>query len=570
MTLGISRLTEEAALTRNVRLASHLERLLETFPGVGSSSNRSSKATLLVATEHRGDVVSVTLLGYPAPEGAPGLPFLSEATQAFATAGELAYALQLGRSGEALHRRPTSALVLEHVAPHPPPQRLDGASFGGAFFLTEFARLAGLEIPGSVVVLAQVEQAGQLAPVSDFSEKVGMLLRHAPSVRNIYVALHQSIEPELRAAAENTNVRFVALRTVADLAATVFQASIVSGLNQAQRVALIDRLFFASVGPVSHQVVWAAKRTLAEQLAAAPLEGQTSAKLTFVRAVANRRERGQDGSQLAGAESLLSELPRELALLVAAHVVQEAAIFPDIEGADELCGEAAALLAGARTLLDCSPSELKLRGALARRELLYGSPAVAFETNLALAQAWFAIRPDEASYPISQLFRCASIAPEEAQRGGWMKQAEATVVAWRSAGGWNRSGDDFIRLESVRAALLLGMPVDTRALIDLVNDTHRMPTVRIAAAFFVAVARGIEGGRQQDPLAHLKQSSLLSESEFAEKTAAKRLWVSLCAARPTVASEPDEVALSPGLRSWLDAFPSRSLRWRLTAAPWGW
>ena len=50
MSLGICRLTEEAALTRNARLSSHLERLLETFPGVASSSNRSSKATLLVAT----------------------------------------------------------------------------------------------------------------------------------------------------------------------------------------------------------------------------------------------------------------------------------------------------------------------------------------------------------------------------------------------------------------------------------------------------------------------------------------------------------------------------------------
>ena len=238
MSLGISRLAEEAALTRNARLGRHLERLLEAFPGVAAGSDRSSKATLLVATEHRGDAVSVTLLGYPAPQGAPELPFLSEATQAFATAGELAYALQLGRTGDALHRRPTSALMLEHEAPHPPPQRLDGASFGGAFFLTEFARLAGLEIPGSVVVLAQVEQAGQLAPVSDFSEKVGMLLRRAPSVRSIYIALHQAVEPDLRSAAERAGVRLIAMRTVADLAAAVFQASIVSSLDHGQRVAL--------------------------------------------------------------------------------------------------------------------------------------------------------------------------------------------------------------------------------------------------------------------------------------------------------------------------------------------
>lgn len=570
MSLGISRLAEEAALTRNARLGRHLERLLETFPGVAAGSGRSSKATLLVATEHHGDAVSVTLLGYPAPLGAPELPFLSEATQAFATAGELAYALQLGRTGDALHRRPTSALMLEHEASHPPPQRLDGASFGGAFFLTEFARLAGLEIPGSVVVLAQVEQAGQLAAVSDFSEKVGMLLRRAPSVRSIYVALHQAVEPDLRSAAEIAGVRLIAMRTVADLAAAVFQASIVSSLDHGQRVALIDRLFFASVGPVSHQVVWAAKRTLAEQLAAAPLDEQTSAKLTFIRAVSNRRERGQGGSQLEGVELLLKQLPRELGLLVAAHVVQEAANYTDIEGAEELCSAAADLLDGERNLHDCSPSELKLRGALARRELLYGSPAVAFGTNHALAQAWFSIRPDEASYPISQLFRCAATAPVEAQRGGWMRQAEASVVAWRSAGGWTRFGDDFVRLESVRAALLLGMPVDTRALIDLVNDTHRMPTVRIAAAFFVAVARGVESGTQRDPLEHLKQSSLLSDREFEQMGAAKELWVRLCASGLALVSETHEVGLSPRLRGWLDAFPSRSLRWRLSTAPWGW
>ena len=151
-----------------------------------------------------------------------------------------------------------------------------------------------------------------------------------------------------------------------------------------------------------------------------------------------------------------------------------------------------------------------------------------------------------------------------------MKQAEASVVAWRSAGGWTRFGDDFVRLESVRAALLLGMPVDTRALIDMVNDTHRMPTVRIAAAFFVAVARGVEGVTQRDPLEHLKQSSLLSESEFEQMGAAKELWVRLCASGLALVSETHEVALSPRLRGWLDAFPSRSLRWRLSTAPWGW
>jgi len=577
MSVCVSALAESAALSQSPALMARVDRLLGRFPGLSEESNRSALSTLLVSTEERDGEVWASLLGYPAPAGAPGLPFLAEATQAFANAADLASALQLRWVSDLARRKPESAMLLEHDAPHAPPVRLDGASFGGAFFIYEFARLAGLQVPGSVVALACVEQGGQLAPVSHFREKLEALLRRAPAVRTIYTALYQleglpgDDSGAIQELTLSHGVVIAPRATVAELADDIFGEKVASALGASERDSLVSRLFFSSLGPVSHQVVWSAKMSLAGRLGQAPLAPLTATKLAFVRAVASRRERGADGGSLDELGALMGALPRELALQVAAHGVQDATTYAnDGDDAVAFCAAAATLVGVSRPLSEMSPTELKVLGALARRTLIYGDATEAFERNEALARAWFEIRPEEASYPLSQLYRCIAVAPEMASASGWYDRAEEVVRGWRACGGWHRSGADFIELEAARANLFAERRVQVQGLVEIARDPNRSPTVRIAAAFYRSVALLMDRASASADLERLRGSSLSRVTDLQELSAARDLWLSACRARGGLVLLPENSGVSSRLRNWLSAFPEQSLRWQLATAPWGW
>jgi hypothetical protein len=317
------------------------------------------------------------------------------------------------------------------------------------------------------------------------------------------------------------------------------------------RARILRHAFDTALNPSTPNDYWGCLAELAPILFAAPSVGPVERlRVEVVRDVASRRIKGSFDPAAARAwhNELLPQLPRESALLVAAHACQQASEFgvpPLHESRD-----AAQKLLGGVAPRDASPNALRLMGSVARIEIALGEFAAAVETNRRLLDAWRELSPDEASFPLTELFRIAATldSPELFEEACATRDRIA-----RSAGFTARSGV-FLCVWGAHAAQLLRHslrqgPPEADRLAAIANDRRLSAPVR-ARAWRLATALG---GRPPEPakvdlsLSRLVANVVANPNDHASIVAL------------TAHARVQEVASLPAYRAAIEAVDGRRL-----------
>lgn len=554
MNLRLTSLRATLALHGSQRYRQLLSAVEGAYPALsGDQGHAANATTLLVAV----DAAGTTLLGYPGWSGLPSIALRSDTHAAWHRAHTLAARMTLSSiPDEALSFHPT-AVVLDRTGASDAPRHFEGVSFGAAFFLAEYARLGALKVPSDLVVLATLEPDGRLGPVESLNEKFEALREVAHGVRRVVVSRAQGPSEPV------AGVDLVVCSDAAELVALAFSEQVVRSIaaRPATMNAVVERLFFDTFNTTDRHVVWRMVKDITAELSAHPaMAPETRDRLRFVRAVALRRGSQQpEPGMPEWSTALVEASPPEIGRLVAAHLVQQSVWSSDLEERRFVRDMAESLVA-AQPARDCSPNELRLRGALARLDLREGREDRAFEANREIGLGWLDLAPEEASFPISQLYVAAAVGTPD-QFEARMKQADGLRTRWTESSGASAAGRAHIALQRARSLCLQGKEQRIApAELEAIRSSPLLdPAVRLRAAFFLAV---VVPNHRDIWLAWMQEQAVHHSPSLDALLAAVEVW--------STAARSDCEALLPrlshSLRAWLAQREGRSLRWVLATA----
>ena len=337
----------------------------------------------------------------------------------------------------------------------------DGPSFGLGFYLALAGRAFGLPVPGDLVASAAIDAFGCVLPVHHIAAKLEGL--HHAGISRLLVAQKQQVPQNTR------GVEVIRAGNAHEALRTAFGGELASHLfppdaSEQQRQHVVASYFrSAFLGRNRVAVEW---KPIADgaQIAAQTwnLNRDDKARLGFAAAVA-RRHADNLPSTLLPPATWIESLPGTQRIEAAAHYVQCAS--------DTGSPEADVIAALRKRWLgepdDDGPEQLKLRGALARYDMLRGED----HARTALVQSEIACRgwivrlmEDEATYPIAMMYLLAGALHDEDALG----RADALHRVINDSGLVAPSSRVFIDVAALRAQ------VDLRRDPPPVDALHRL------------------------------------------------------------------------------------------------
>lgn len=295
-----------------------------------------------------------------------------------------------------------------------PSAQLEGSSYGLAMLLAVVSLWYDRPLPADLCALATVDPTGRLGQVGSLPEKMAVVATSALGVGRVVVAPEQRDEAR-RLATELGEEHGVALSVLGDqerisgLLPQVFPEGAAApgiadlGVDDASRLARDFYLLALESQPVvlGWGGIAAGARRVHEALADQGGAEEASRRARWAEQIA-RRHAGQPMLMDWPDEAWLAEQPRPLRLGLLAHVVQSAADGPP--GHEQTYAQRAlALVAPPGEEHD---ADLKLLGAAGRALAAAGQLQQATEHLQRAVRGWFDLfRPDDASYPLSEVLR---------------------------------------------------------------------------------------------------------------------------------------------------------------------
>ncbi|RME71266.1 MAG: hypothetical protein D6776_10505 [Planctomycetota bacterium] len=396
-----------------------------------------------------------------------------------------------------------------------PPARLEGASFGLAFFLAQASEVLDCPLPADVVGCATVDAHGALGPVEALDRKLEAVARLAPGVEQIVVAATQ--RDEARRIADELGAPWRirgesrADRALAALLSPerVAERLVDAGADPETRSALVRSFYRLAMGRRDAVHVWrpvarAARLALDRWPDLDPAERYW---LRFAEAVALRHD-GKPAALPLPERVWLERLPRSERTAHLAHLVQQAADTgsPEPEAIGPLLEHELPA-----TVHEAFAPQLQLLGALARLEAVTGRPRHALERQLAVLEGWLErFRPEEASYPLAEAYRLAGALGDEAA----FERAAQLETEISALGAFPGDGAQYVEVARGRALAALGRFGQARELLEpRLEDPATVDHVAAAACRALAAIHAAtgEGAARRAVLEQLEQFEATGE-----------------------------------------------------------
>jgi len=361
---------------------------------------------------------------------------------------------------------PRPLFLTAHPGIGAPPTFADGASFGLAFLLSLASTVLGISLPDDLVASATIATDGSIGRVEGLDLKLQVVACTAPRLRRFMVCADQEDEARAIAGALPRPLEIVAVKSGGHALEIAFTNIAHNLAHQAsdpeRRDEIIDALFRLAFGDRISVFDWTPVHGAATVLAdrdPVDLDASHRFRLRFAAAVAARHESLAVPLPVPSPERL-AELPHPVRVAVLAHLVQHCAdtATPDFADLEPLL---------ARYVTDpheASDAQLRLLGALARRDAVTGRPVTACAAAETLTKAWFdRYQPGEASYPLSLWLKLAGALNDPAS----FARADRALNRLRLLAGPGHHGLPWSEAARRHGAILLGHTT---------SDIFRAPT----------------------------------------------------------------------------------------------
>lgn len=377
----------------------------------------------------------------------------------------------------------------------PPPETLEGKSFGVSFFLAAASLALKRGLRADVAASAAIDDAGDVHAIDaeGLKAKIELLAEAAPRVRRILVA-HENVAAAREAARGRIEVVPVANGVEAlreGFAEDLVTSLVAAGSDARRREELVDAFFELALSRRDAVPDWTPVRNAAEIALErwGELDEAGRARLKFAAAVAARHESNEGDFPWPG-EAVLEGLPRERRVNIFAHIVQQSA--DHAVPPPEMTEKAALDYIGKKG--DRCMAQFRLVGALGRLQAVVGRPREALLLQREEAEEIAAMGAEglrEVSFPLSAWYRLSGLLRDRSA----FDDAEALYRRVSDRGDLG-AGKDYVELARAGALARLGQArgADPEATLRrIADDTTRESHLRWSAARHLAAVLRREG-----------------------------------------------------------------------------